>query len=202
MTPVKKKVGIYCRVSTLDQQTDLQIRELTEYVAARGWTVYRLYEDKATGTNKNRPMLKELLRDARARKFDVVLVWKLDRFARSLKDLITMLQELTELGIDFVSQKDQIDLTTAAGRLMVHIIGAFAEFEAAIIKERVMAGIKAARDKGKHLGRPKLRDDAAIARLRAEGVSIRKIAALLGLSAGAIQRSLNQSALNSPASAK
>lgn len=197
MSKHQKRAGIYCRVSTDEQSTDLQVQELKEYAIARGWTIFRIYEDKATGTNKNRPMLKELMRDAGARKLDTVLCWKLDRFARSLKDLILMIQEMSELGVDFVSLKDQIDLTTAAGRLMVHIIGAFAEFEASIIKERVKAGLKAAKANGKRLGRPKLRDDDAIHLLRTQGVSIRKIAAQLGVSTGAIQKSLGSGVFKS-----
>jgi DNA invertase Pin-like site-specific DNA recombinase len=187
-----KRVAIYLRVSTQDQSTDLQRSELMFYVKARGWDLIEIYEDKATGTNKNRPLLKELMHDASSRKFDIVLCWKLDRFARSLKDLITMLQELTELGVDFVSLKDQIDLTTASGRLMLHIIGAFGEFEASLIRERVRAGIANARSKGKILGRPKLRDDNHINTLRAQGQSLRRIAVTLGTSLGSVQRALTQ----------
>jgi DNA invertase Pin-like site-specific DNA recombinase len=185
-----KRCGIYCRVSTDDQSTDLQVNELQEYARARGWTTYKLYDDKATGTNKNRPMLKELMRDAYARKLDVVLCWKLDRFARSLKDLLSMLQELTEIGVDFVSLKDQIDMTTAAGRLLLHILGAFGEFEGAIIRERVRSGLMAAKAKGKRLGRPKIRDDEAIRRLRTQGLSLRCIARNLGVSKGSVQNAL------------
>ncbi|OFZ54737.1 MAG: hypothetical protein A2428_00935 [Bdellovibrionales bacterium RIFOXYC1_FULL_54_43] len=199
MTPGKSRVAIYCRVSTEDQSTDLQVSELMEFVTARGWDVYRVYEETATGTNRNRPLLKELQGDARARKFDIVLCWKLDRFARSLKDLILMLQEFSEIGIQFVSLRDQIDLTTAAGRLMVHIIGAFAEFEAALIKERVRAGLKAAKAKGTRLGRPRRRDDEAIHHLRAKGVSLRGIGRELGVSVGAVQKSLSSGVFKTPA---
>ncbi len=166
------------------------------YVKARDWDLFEIYEDKATGTNKNRPMLKGLMADARTRKFDIIICWKLDRFARSLKDLITMLQELTELGVDFVSLKDQIDLTTAAGRLMLHIIGAFGEFEASLIRERVRAGIQNARAKGRKIGRPKRRDDARIKTLRMQGYSLRAIAASVQTSLGAVQRALRAAQAN------
>ncbi|HAR41982.1 MAG TPA: resolvase [Bdellovibrionales bacterium] len=184
------RVAIYLRVSTQDQATELQQRELTAYVQARGWVVFKTYEDKATGTTANRAMLKAMLTDARLRRFDRIIVWKLDRFARSLKDLVTMLQELSELGIEFISLRDNIDLTTSSGRLMMHMIGAFAEFEASIIRERVRAGIANARAKGKRLGRPKTRDDGTIKALRRQGLSIRSIALQAHCSAGAVQRAL------------
>ncbi len=133
-----KRVGIYLRVSTLDQDTALQLRDLMEYVQARGWQVFRIYEDKITGTHANRKMLKELQADARQRKFDILLVWKLDRIFRSLKDCINGLQEFADLGVEFVSLKDTgIDMTTPSGKLLLHILAAFAEFEASIIRMRV-----------------------------------------------------------------
>lgn len=184
------KVALYLRVSTQDQSCELQRTELTRYVESRGWEIHQIFEDKATGTNGNRPMLKALLRDARERQFDILICWKLDRLFRSLKDLIATLQELTELKIDFISLKDNIDLTTSSGRLMMHMLGAFAEFEASLIKERVRAGLNNARAKGKRLGRPKVRDDARIQSLRATGLSVRQIAAQIGTSIGSVQRSL------------
>ncbi len=138
----KRKVAIYVRVSTTDQSTELQLKDLLKYVDAREWDVYEIYEDKASGTNDRRTNLQKLLSDASKREFDVVLCWKLDRFFRSLKDLINTLQYLTDSGIEFISYKDNIDLTTATGRLMTQILGAFGEFEASLIKERVMAGLK------------------------------------------------------------
>ena len=185
-----KRVGVYLRVSTQDQSTELQRKEILQYVESRGWTTSKVYEDKATGTNANRPMLKALLRDARERKIDVLITWKLDRFFRSLKDLVTTLQELTELRVDFISLKDQIDLSTSSGRLMMHMLGAFAEFEASLIRERVRAGLRNARSKGKVFGRPKLRDDNRIRLLRSQGLSIRKIASEIGFSTTAVQRGL------------
>jgi DNA invertase Pin-like site-specific DNA recombinase len=134
--------------------------------------------------------LQQLLKDGRERKFDVLICWKLDRLFRSLKGLVTTLAELNELGIEFISLKDNIDLSTSTGRLMMHIIGAFAQFEADIIKERVRAGLANAVSKGVCLGRPKLRNDETIRQLRAQGLSIRAIAKQLNLSTTAIQRGL------------
>jgi len=135
-------------------------------------------------------MLKALLSDARKRKLNVVICWKLDRFFRSLKDLVTTLQELSELGIEFISLRDNIDLSTSSGRLMMHMIGAFAEFEASLIRSRVKAGLEVARKNGKRLGRPKLRDDKKIISLRDKGYSIRAISKELCVSTGAVQRSI------------
>lgn len=178
----EKRIALYVRVSTSDQSTELQLRELNQFTQARGWTTIKVYKDKATGTNGNRPLLKQLLSDARQRKIDVVIIWKLDRLFRSLKNLISTLQEFTELGVDFISLKDNIDLTTSSGRLMMHMLGAFAEFEASLIKERVKAGLRNAKAKGKRLGRPQLRNDAQIMEMRAQGKTIRQIAQNLKIS--------------------
>lgn len=187
----KLRCAIYLRVSTMDQKTDLQHDELKSYCAARGWTVTQVYEDKATGCNTNRTHFQKLMKDAHARRFDVLAVWKLDRFARSLKDLVNHLQELTDLGIGFVSIKDAgVDLTTPTGRLLTHLLSAFSEFEASLIRMRVKAGLDNAKRKGKKLGRPKVRDDDRIRALRAQGLSIRAIARQAGVSAMAVQRSL------------
>ena len=153
----KTRVAIYVRVSTTDQSCELQIQEIKKFLKAKDWQIVHLYEDQATGTNSNRPRLQKMLLDATEDKFDVIVSWKLDRLFRSLKDLINTLQTLNELDIDFVSVKDNLDLSTSTGRLMAHIIGAFAEFEAAIIKERVVAGLNAAKAYGKKLGRPRSR---------------------------------------------
>lgn len=185
------KVAIYVRVSTQDQSLDLQRSELTRFAKARGWKVQKVYEDKATGTNDNRPRLKELMQAAHAREFDVLLIWKLDRLFRSIKGLVTTIQDLQALGIAFVSLKDQIDLSTPSGRLMTHILGAFAEFEAALIKERVVAGLREAKRKGVKLGRPKMIDSSEVLELRKAGLSYEKIASKLGFSKGGIFRALS-----------
>lgn len=187
--------AIYLRVSTQDQSTAMQRVELEQYAKTRGWEIAATFEDKATGTNDKRPMLKQVMEGARQRKFDIVLVWKLDRWARSLKDLVTTLQELTDLGIQFVSLKDQIDMTTASGRLMLHIIAAFAEFEAAIIKERVRAGIKNAKSKGQRLGRPLTIDPFKVIAMRQHGMSLSAIAKELGVTKSAVSKTLSKMAL-------
>ncbi len=187
-----RTVALYLRISTVDQSTELQRRELLAFVESRGWEVHSIYEDKATGTNDKRPQLQALLRDARERKFDVVLCWKLDRFFRSLKGMVVTLQEFEELGVEFVSLKDQLDLTTSAGRLMTHILAAFAEFEAGIIRERVRAGIANARAKGKKLGRPYQIDAAKARALRAEGLSLSEIAKRLGSTKSGVSKTLRR----------
>jgi DNA invertase Pin-like site-specific DNA recombinase len=186
----QQRVGIYCRVSTQDQKTDLQVQELTDYAKARGWAISRVYEDKLTGKNDARPAFRQLMVDAQSRNMDIVLTWKLDRLFRSLKGLLTTLEEFTELGIAFVSLKDNIDLTTASGRLMMHLLGAFAEFERSLIVERVRAGIAHAKAKGSCFGRPKTREDHKIWMLRNDGLSIRHIATRLQCSKAAVQRAL------------
>lgn len=183
-------VGVYLRCSTQDQSTDIQANDLVKYVKARGWQTVYYFEDKATGTNANRPMFKKMMKMARQRELDLIVVWKLDRLFRSLKDLILTLQELKDLGVDFISLRDNLDLSTSHGKLMMQIIGAFGEFEASLIKERVVAGLQNAKRRGKRLGRPKKRDDDKILHLKKKGLSIRQISKELGASIGAIQRSL------------
>lgn len=187
-----KRVGVYVRVSTTDQSCDMQKNAINEYLEARGWANDAVYFEDAgrTGTNTNRPEFKRLMSEARARRLDIVVVFKLDRFARSLKDLILNLEELSQLGVAFISLRDAVDLTTSAGRLMVNMLGAFAAFEADLIKERVRAGLMNARAQGKQLGRPKERDDAVIRRLRADGLSLRAIATKVGVSKSSVQNSL------------
>ena len=187
-----KRVGIYVRVSTHDQSYEIQEKEIGQYAIARGWTITSLYADKATGTNGNRAELKRLLSDCQMRQLDLVIVWKLDRFARSLKDLILMLQQLSELGIEFISIRDNIDLSTSSGKLMLHIIGAFAEFEASIIKTRVKAGLDLARSKGTRLGRKPTIDAMKVRELRAQGYSLGKIAKYLGVSKAGVHKSLSE----------
>lgn len=186
----KIRCAIYIRCSTAEQNSEMQLCELDEFVALKGWSISKVYEDKATGTNMNRLRFQEMMKDARSKKFNILLVWKLDRFARSLKDLIMCLQELSDLGIHFVSIKDQIDLTTSTGRLMLHIIGAFAEFEASIIRERVRAGVRNKISKtGKWGPAPKI-DHNEINTLRASGLSIRQIARQVKLSPTSVARAL------------
>jgi putative DNA-invertase from lambdoid prophage Rac len=184
------RAGVYLRCSTSEQSTELQRKEIESYVQTHGWS-FTIFEDHGvSGTHERRPQLQALLKNARARKLDVVVVYKLDRFFRSLKHLVVTLQELDDLGVAFISVKDSIDLSTASGRLMMHLIGAFSQFEAEIIRERVMAGLAHARARGQKLGRPKCSDPIQIQLLRAQGFSYRKIAEALGVSVATVQRGL------------
>jgi len=153
------QVGIYARVSTTDkgQNVSMQLDELEAYAKARGWTIQDQYLDEGvSGSKARRPGLDRLLAACRRRQIDVVLVWRLDRLGRSLKHLIMMLDELQSLGVAFVALHEQIDCTTATGQLMLHLLGAFAEFERSLIIERTKAGLAAAKRRGKYPGRPKL----------------------------------------------
>ena len=189
------RVGIYCRVSTDGQSVDLQVNELREYAARREWIVIDEYLDVGvSGAKESRPALNRMMLDARQRKFDILLVWKIDRFGRSLKHLVNSLAELENLGVAFVSLRDSLDLSSSAGRLMAQLLGAISEFERSLITERVRAGIRNARNKGGRLGRPPLEvDGGRIARLRASGASLRAISEQLGMSLGSVHRALGRS---------
>ena len=188
-----KSVAIYARVSTDKQKVDLQLDELREYIKRSGWTLYHEFIDQGfTGKNISRPAFKEMMDQARQKKFTTLLVWKLDRLSRSLKDLINTLDELGSLGIDFVSYDNKIDTSTPTGKLVFQVIGAVAEFERDIISERVKAGLNSARRKGKRLGRPPLAPYTLekAKSLREEGLSYRKIGERLGISEGVIRKYL------------
>src|SRR5205809_3648334 len=149
------KAAIYARVSTVDQEPENQLQELRRYVEARGWPAVEYVDRGVSGATDRRPALDQLLADAKRRRFDVLVCWRLDRLGRNLKHLITLLEELQALGIAFVSLNEGIDATTPAGKLQMHILGAIAEFERARIAERVKAGLQRARAQGKRLGRPR-----------------------------------------------
>ncbi len=191
----RKRVGLYGRVSTTDkgQDVELQLRELRAFAHARGWRIEEEYVDEGiSGSQANRPAMDRLLSACRRRQIDVVLVWRLDRLGRSLKHLIMTLDEISSLGIKFVSLREQIDCTTATGQLMLHLLGAFAEFERALIRERVRAGLAHARAKGKCLGRPRLEIDAAqVKTLHHSGRSIRHIAHVLRVSPASVHKTLS-----------
>lgn len=174
------RTALYCRVSTADQSCDLQRGELTEYCQRRGWNIVAEYSDHAwSGSKANRPELTRLMNDARKRRFDVVLVWKLDRWGRSVSDSMRNIQELDSLGVKFlaVTQNIGTEESSSMSRFMLTIMSAFAELEKELIRERTVAGVRAARANGKTLGRPRrvFRRDEAI-RLRNEGKSWREIA--------------------------
>lgn len=149
------RIAVYARVSTLDkgQDPELQLKPLRDYCSARGWLLTEEMVDHCTGKRDSRPQLDLLMTKARKRLIDVVLVWKLDRFGRSLKHLVTTIDELSALGVAFISYQEQIDLSTPTGKLMFHIIAAMAEFERSLIAERVKAGVANAKAKGKRIGR-------------------------------------------------
>ena len=153
----QKRAALYVRVSTGEQHTEMQERALGEYVQRRGWLQHKIYRDKRTGATANRPGLDELLKDCRRRSIDVVVVWKFDRFARSLKNLIAGLELCRALGIDFVSVTEAVDTSLPAGEMLFQMIGAVAQFERSLIAERVKSGLANARANGKVLGRPPLR---------------------------------------------
>jgi len=187
------KAALYARVSTANhgQDVNMQLRELREYCERRGLEVAGEYTDSASGAKDSRPELNRLMADAKQRRFDAVCVWKLDRFGRSLRHLVNSLADLESLGVSFISIRDNLDLSTPSGRLMFQIIGAMAEFERALIQERVRAGLRNARAKGKLLGRPRMVVDASqIARLRSQGRSVREIAEELGYSRSLVHKTL------------
>jgi DNA invertase Pin-like site-specific DNA recombinase len=178
--------AIYARVSTLNGQTpEMQLRELREYCQRRGWTAALEYVDLGiSGAKEKRPQLDRLLADAHRRHFDAVVVWRFDRFARSVSHLLRALETFRSLGIEFVSLSEQVDTSTPTGKLVFTVLGAVAELERSLITERVRAGIRNARAKGKRLGRPRSGVDVAeIRRLRTQGASWRAVGAALGVSA-------------------
>jgi len=186
-----KRAAVYIRISTGDQNPDLQKHELPEYCERRGWQVAVNYTDTLTGSKDTRPGLDRLMADARRRKFDVVVVWRFDRLARSTSHLLRALEEFSALGIDFVSVTEAIDTSTPAGKMVFTVIAAVAELERSIIRERVIAGQRAAKRRGVRFGRPVVAVDAASVRnLRERGLSWRAIAAETGLAKDTLRRSL------------
>jgi DNA invertase Pin-like site-specific DNA recombinase len=184
------RVAIYGRVSTAEQSATMQIDELRAYCARREWEVVEEFIDAGvSGSKESRPALNRLLADAKRRRFDTVLVYRYDRFARSLRQLVNALAEFDALGIHFVSLHEGVDTSTPNGRLVFGIFASIAEFERELIRGRVRSGLAAARAKGTRLGRPRTIVDATlITRLRAEGRSVREIAAELGCSRSLVHK--------------
>src|SRR2546423_4074214 len=185
------RVALYARVSTFhNQDPEIQLAELREYAGRRSWEIVEEFTDQGvSGCKESRPALNRLMSDACRRRFDAILVWKIDRFGRSLKHLVNALAELAALGVAFISLRDNLDLSTPSGRLMFQIIGAMAEFKRALIQERVRAGIRNAKAKGIPIGRPRVVIDACrITALRAKGHSWEGIKAEIGVSRGTAQR--------------
>lgn len=189
-----RRVALYTRVSTDHQTTENQERELREIATRSGWQIIEVYKDQGiSGANgrEGRPAFDALCKDATRRKFDMVMAWSVDRLGRSLQDLVAFLSELHASGIDLFLQQQGIDTTTPAGKAMFQMMGVFAEFERAMIRNRVNSGLARAKAQGKTLGRPKIDPaiELAIAEaLRAGGSGIRKLAAIHGVGTGTVQR--------------
>jgi putative DNA-invertase from lambdoid prophage Rac len=187
------RAGLYARVSTNDQKTlPMQLRALREYAARRGWSVFSQVKEVGSGASQ-RQMREKLIEAARRREIDVVLVWRLDRWGRSVADLLATLQELQHLGVGFVSLTEALDLTTPAGRAMAALLAVFAEFEREVLRERVRAGLAHARQNGKRLGRPltaALHADQ-VRKLRRAGMSKSEIARRLNIGRTSVRRVLS-----------
>jgi DNA invertase Pin-like site-specific DNA recombinase len=170
------------------QDPDMQLRELREFVERRGWHVAEVYTDAGvSGAKASRPALNRLMVDAARRRFDAVVVWRFDRFARSVSHLLRALENFQALGIDFVSLSENVDTSTPTGKMIFTVLGAVAELERSLIVERVKAGLRNARAKGKKLGRPRIHlDESRIETLRASGASWREVASELGVSLGKV----------------
>ena len=183
MTAKPNRAAIYARVSTQDQNPDMQLNELRTYAKARDLDIIYEFIDKESGAKQDRPELEKLLHSARDRKIDTVLVWKFDRFARSSKQLATALEEFQHLGVDFISKTEQIDTSSPTGRVIFHVISAFAEFERDMMRERTKAGIARARAQGKRHGRPPLSkaSQEKVKKLRAQGLTYKEITKQTGI---------------------
>lgn len=187
------KVALYARVSTNNgsQDVEVQLSQLRTYCEQRGYVIYHEYIDHMSGSEEQRPGFQTMMADARQRRIDTVLVWKFDRFARSTKALIMALEEFKMLGVDFISFSEQIDTSTPMGMAMFTVIGAIAEFERSLIKERVSAGLKLARERGVKLGRPRAGFDFNKALLlKSEGWSWAELAKSLNVSSSTIRRGI------------
>jgi len=205
----EKRIALYARVSTSKcekcgkrqadhepvdheyrgQDSEVQLRELREYVELRGWQITEIYTDSVSGTKNSRPGLDKLMGDAARRRFDVLVVWRFDRFARSVSHLLRALEQFQSLGIDFVSLSENVDTSTPTGKMIFTVLGAVAELERSLIVERVKAGIRNARAKGKKLGRPRADvRESQVDSLRASGASWRAIAKEMGVGVGTVHR--------------
>ncbi len=181
------RAALYARVSTMDQQTENQLAELRQYAGARGWAVAEYVDHGVSGAKDRRPMLDRLVADATRRRFDVLVVWRLDRLGRNLRHLVCLIEDLHALGIAFVSLGEGIDATTPAGKLQLHVLAALAEFERGRIAERVKAGLARVRSQGTRLGRPPVR--IPVERLEAVAhLPTSEAARLLGKSVATVKR--------------
>src|SRR5580693_2251731 len=193
------KAAIYARVSTNNgQNPEMQLDELRAYCKRRGWEIAGEYVDAGiSGSKEHRPGLDRLLASCRKRSVDAVVVYRYDRFARSLRQLVNALEEFRALGIEFVSLHEGVDTSTPNGRLVFGIFASISEFERELIRDRVRSGLASAKARGKHLGRPRVVVDSnRIAVLRREGASWQKIGKALGVGEGTVRRAAQQSAKN------
>lgn len=190
------RAAVYARVSTTDQTPETQLGELREYVARRSWLVSAEYVDEGvSGSRTSRPALDRLVRDAKSRRIDVVVVWALDRLGRSLGHLVGLIDDFGALGVDLAVYTQPIDTTTPSGRLTFQILGAVAEFERSMIRSRVRAGVARARAQGKALGRPRADLDLDLARVRLEaGDSLSTVARVFGIHRTTLSRALAREA--------
>jgi len=187
-----KRVAIYARVSTTDQSTDSQLLDLRRYVSDGDWNIFKEYVDEGiSGTKDSRPALDDLMNDAKKRRFDVVLVWRFDRFARSTQHLMGALDDFQNLGIDFISYQENIDTSSSLGKAIFTIISAVAQLERDIISERVKAGLRRAKENGKTLGRPRVNLPVqAIRQRRRDGETVEQIAQYYKTSVCTVYRAL------------
>jgi DNA invertase Pin-like site-specific DNA recombinase len=192
------RAAIYARVSTKEQDVSMQLADLRRFTEARGWTIAGEYIDLGiSGSKDRRPALDKLMADARKRKIDAVLCWRFDRMARSTRHLVGMLEEFRALGVDFVSHQEAVDTSTPAGKVLFTVIAAFAEFERAILIERVNAGIARAKANGVQFGRPRV-DRIPLERIVAEYSRLRntkEVALVLRTSPSTVQRRLREAQL-------
>jgi len=190
----KLRVAVYSRVSTELQNLDGQESESREYAKNRGWEMTKIYRDKMSGAKSSRPALDELMADAKKRKMDIILVWRFDRFARSVSHLLQALETFRTVGIEFVSITEQLDTSTPTGKMVFTVLGAVAELERSLIAERVRMGLQSAHKQGKRLGRPPIRQlsPPELAKVRTDRAtgkfSLRKLAAKYGTSVWAMQQ--------------
>ena len=187
------RAGLYARVSTTEQEVGMQLDELRQVAAQRGWAAKEYSDAGVSGAKQHRPALDKLMADARAGKLDVVAVWRFDRFARDTRHLLEALEEFRRLNVDFVSVREQVDTATPMGKAVFTFIAAMAEMEREVLRERVIAGVRRAQAAGKHCGRPKVEMDLRPAlALMKEGRGVREVAVILGVDRNTLRRRLRE----------
>jgi len=194
------RAAIYARVSTQEQTPENQLLPLRAFASARGWDAVEYVDHGVSGAKERRPSVDAMLKAARGRKLDVIVVTKLDRLARSVHHLLSVAKELEALGVNLVVLDQAIDTTTPSGRLLFHVLASVAEFERDLIRERVVAGMRRARAAGRHLGRPAVHaiDTAAATAMLADGLSLRQIGKRLGVHPFAVRRAVTKAGPQAP----